>query len=922
MDGARSQQQGTLGQTLVTAAFERLDWGPVPVPGGHDKGTDLLCIVRDRRLVELGLVVGVQVKARRTPFHRRVTIDGRPGWWYTEGRRKHLEKWASSGVPHLLVLHNPDSEINFWVHVTRRALTRAGRGWKIFVPESQVLDEHCRNDLLEVAGSARPTLQLQGSTWQRRPDVLDSDMLRHALIVPRLIAPHPNAGVATAVTATQAVALIVRVRLHDLERFGQRHAAVPTPSEMATASDWTWRFAAALHERVTSGEGQSVIDRVDDAPDPARRAAAAAAAAALLIEQTRPDEALQLLDRVRGDPQLSPIDHAWMHLHRARACLEAGDVETVEPDLAEAIRISATHPNDVTATAIAGAAAQMLFTAAGAWDQESLAQAISAGDTAAAWWSSQIVSSGLAAANEREFASWTRHRAIIFSSGDHANDQLLSAGLIAGHVGDHGTWRRASAMLVRDAMIRLNRHADPEKASELLRELCAAGDSKSVERAAQRLVSDGPAAAPAQAAVSIGLDGWTRTTASARLKLIRAAGDVLPAEFADRATQWLSETIAGPEPFVDRVQPSFVVSLQLIDTLTALVAGTSEVVRAKTVEQVAGLAPERDQSVATSWARLVDRLDPRDWEAIDPVRLRHASDGHHDVLALRLLGVAARSDEVARVQLLDRARSGNLDAMALLGDIRGLPADVVTALVERCADRIHDCRATAAQGSSSWGGPDHAADLLRLNLCHPGQARWPPLLELIRDPIVATGHKEQSLRILADNSAAIPDEARPELLDAVRQITGPSPLDLQNTADPVGLATEVACALGPVDEHVVAQRLHALLTTNRAGAARLATRVGGDESVGLLVALATDEYAATRATAVAGLADLLVRGERSAVAETALLTAVDDPGTSVPIALAATLAGKSDLPHLLQDVITLLADHRSARARSFAASRG
>jgi hypothetical protein len=62
MRASRQEQVGGAGTSEVSAAFERLGWGVVE-NSRHDLGTDLFVLARDERLFDLGLVVGVQVKA-------------------------------------------------------------------------------------------------------------------------------------------------------------------------------------------------------------------------------------------------------------------------------------------------------------------------------------------------------------------------------------------------------------------------------------------------------------------------------------------------------------------------------------------------------------------------------------------------------------------------------------------------------------------------------------------------------------------------------------------------------------------------------------------------------------------------------------------------------------------------------------------
>ena len=76
-----SEPTGTAGANEVSANFERINWGPVPNPS-HDLGTDLFVMARDARRFDLGVVVGVQVKAGRSYFREPVLGEAgvEEGW--------------------------------------------------------------------------------------------------------------------------------------------------------------------------------------------------------------------------------------------------------------------------------------------------------------------------------------------------------------------------------------------------------------------------------------------------------------------------------------------------------------------------------------------------------------------------------------------------------------------------------------------------------------------------------------------------------------------------------------------------------------------------------------------------------------------------------------------------------------------------
>jgi len=59
----------------VTAALQRIGWGPVALNVQHDLGTDLFVQARDDRGFDRGLPVGVQVKAGSSCFEQPVHAE-------------------------------------------------------------------------------------------------------------------------------------------------------------------------------------------------------------------------------------------------------------------------------------------------------------------------------------------------------------------------------------------------------------------------------------------------------------------------------------------------------------------------------------------------------------------------------------------------------------------------------------------------------------------------------------------------------------------------------------------------------------------------------------------------------------------------------------------------------------------------------
>jgi Domain of unknown function (DUF4365) len=361
MKGSGSEKTERLGIQAVSTAFIEIDWA-VLENTGHDIGTDLLLLARDEAMFELGVYIGAQVKSGASWFREKYREDGAvKGWWFRDKDGSHLNAWAAFPLPHLLILHDPDTKKTHWVRVTPDQVISTGKGAKILVPAANTVDEAHRGDLLAVARTVSDNVDWQGSAWTLGRAIAADDLLRHALIVPRLIAPHPNSGTEKPVGPAEVLALAAQARLRDLHRFSEVYAEVPSADEMLASPDWSWRLAGALIASLTGQSADALRQVARETPDAPVRSAATVAAVTALVADGHASVALDLVDEALAQDDAAPVDHAWLTAQRARLLLELGDGDLARAAAVSVQPIRQKAPTDVTAAAIAGSAAILLF---------------------------------------------------------------------------------------------------------------------------------------------------------------------------------------------------------------------------------------------------------------------------------------------------------------------------------------------------------------------------------------------------------------------------------------------------------------------------------------------------------------------------------------------------------------------------------
>jgi hypothetical protein len=924
-----SQRIELLGIKAVEKAFAALNWGPLNT-SEIDIGTDLVLMARDARLFDLGLYVGAQVKSGPSRF-KKPKKDGKNiagWWWYDREPEKHLNAWASFPLPQLLILHNVEEDRSYWVHVTPERVESTGKGAKILVPAGNAIDQAHFDELLEVAGSVRGRVDLEGSAWTPGRTFPALDQLRYALVVPRLIAPHPNAGKGDPLTAAQGLALATQARVSDLRQFAHAHAQVPTPEEACDSDDFAWRLVGGLVGWLHGKGVDGLHDVVANAPQPDVWAAATVALTTALLSEGFTRKVRPILEQQLARDDARPIDHAWLTAQHARVCLDLGDIEAARAHAGRVLSIGAISPGDVTAAAIAGSCAILLFNSA-PWGEQQLSQVISASDTTASWWRAQTTNTGLEAIMKRSFRAWSRDRSVTIGREDIANNRLLSAALVASNAADHGGWRHLHGLLGQDTLMRLDRHAPPQEVEDGLSTLRFAGDETAIALAVPHLVANGPATGVTEAARAVDLQNATSTTFLADLSLLRHGADVLEAPTAEAAIKWLLGQVRDPSSLEDRYRVYWLERL-LVETLSELCPSATSSLHGEIVDYLLALPsydeedPGRQDVLGEWWAKLLRNLPAATWTP-DQVRLLGARANElPPALGFAIRGLLAKEDESAKRGLLADVGRGSLLALEAFGKVTELSSDIAAAAIASLAEHTS---AIIERAHEHTYGPGRGVGeaLALLNTWHPDVASWDPVCQLLEDSLVSDTDKSGALAVLANNANRLPAEVQTRLkpiATALAKRQAPvKGFALADNTDVRGIAVLLEGALGALDETDSADRLIALLrgdAQDRQWAVHVAYRPGTTENTGILIALTDDDDVQVRASAASALAALVADESGGALATTALLRAGQDPGVLVPQAIASALSTKENLPTAAAKMLKELRTHPSGRVRALA----
>lgn len=770
-------------------------------------------------------------------------------------------------------------------------------------------------------------MKWEGSSWQGHEPSEDA-RLRYALIVPRLLAPHPNRGAEDSLRPDQGLALAVQVRIHNLQSYLSEVGGAPKFSELNQSPDWGWRLLGAFFERLEEEDAKTLLDVANEAPDAPSRAAASVATACALNDFGRIDEALLLIEAAQEAGGYGTVDQAWLDVQQARFSREIGHLEqTLDFANGARSRLEAVE-GDPTADAIDASAAALILALRIHDSPESFSQALVAGDSVATWWRVQTISSSTGAVVRREFEVWARDTRITIGAEDVPYNRMLSASLMTSHSGDQVGWANRTAAIAQDQLLRLDRRADSDHAREGLTGLRRGGDDKALELALLHLAQDGPAEAVRAAGSEVKLSLSTHTTAAADLTVLELAGDLLDPEAADRAVSELLAILAEPKQFGERTTPTFLLDVKLVETLAGVLPASGDARRRAVTERLREMAPvaEDNQLLAQAWANLLWSMPAAAWSQGLARDLSAGADRHHTILEQALLGIAARhgGDNEARKRLLREARDGSPAALGELGSVVELPEDAAAEIIARLSERVRK-RIAESKNQISYGGRDPAEALAVMNLWHPAVAEWNPLLELLGAEGMADSYMLRTLVALASSVERIPPQVVRSLRPIIAGLVSRTPLQrspLDSRADVRGPALDLAVAIGAIEDDRAAAIVLEWLAgdgAKRRWAAHISYRLKRCEDIGMLSALTQDPDPDVRAAAAAALTALLPpgAGEDDPVAQ-ALRKAVLDPGVEVAQGIASALAGAGRVGSIADQLRRRLARSISASVRSLA----
>jgi hypothetical protein len=140
-----SEAEGRAGVFEVGLVISKMKWilREQPLP---DTGIDCQIETRDQSKKATGKLIGCQVKSGPKYFREKT-----PSGFVYRGDPEHLAYWRGHSLPVIIILRDEETGSCYWQVVNDKTATSTGKGWKVEVPNSQILGEDAKPLLEQIA---------------------------------------------------------------------------------------------------------------------------------------------------------------------------------------------------------------------------------------------------------------------------------------------------------------------------------------------------------------------------------------------------------------------------------------------------------------------------------------------------------------------------------------------------------------------------------------------------------------------------------------------------------------------------------------------------------------------------------------------------------------------------------------------------
>lgn len=396
-----------------------------------------------------------------------------------------------------------------------------------------------------------------------------------------------------------------------------------------------------------------------------------------------------------------------------------------------------------------------------------MTKAIKARDTAASWWRTQILVSGLSGFVEKTYSQWGNNNVdvAVRKRYDDAVLRICSASLIAGFAADTNNWRYAVVLLARYFLVF---SIDANELVYALNLLRIAGAKDELKLAASHFLRFGPIEPLVQVVNELSLDDSTRISLRCDFALIEKCAPILDTSSADKYALWLLREIENPSKTYAFGSYHWYVN-EAIEVLVNIYNACSSEVMVKIHDHLVMMPNVEDDLLANAYSRIVESIVADDvnrakaWDSRKLAKLAARGDVDKTVLKNAIERLVSTHDLESREGLLERIEAGDINALVSWGNLTDLPKPAVQGMLSNLSNQIETIVKKANSGASTVGGFDKLSVLIKLNISHPDYANWRPCLKMLHDQCVSPKDLALGIEVMIYNYQKIPIDIADEM---------------------------------------------------------------------------------------------------------------------------------------------------------------
>jgi len=395
-------------------------------------------------------------------------------------------------------------------------------------------------------------------------------------------------------------------------------------------------------------------------------------------------------------------------------------------------------------------------------EERNLTKAIKARDTAASWWRTQILVSGLSGFVEKTYSQWGNNNVdvAVRKRYDDAVLRICSASLIAGFAADTNNWRYAVVLLARYFLVF---SIDANELVYALNLLRIAGAKDELELAISHFLRFGPIEPLVRVMNELSLDDSTNNSLRCDFALVGACKSILDTESVDKYALWLLREVEEPSKgYVFGAHYWY--EDEIIEVLANIYDACSSEVMDKIQDYLIVMPGVEDDLLANAYSRLVDSIMADDvnrgkaWDSGKLAKLAARGDIDKIVLKNAIERLVSTHDSESREGLLARIEAGDINALASWGNLADLPESAVQGMLSNLSNQIETIVKKANSGASTVGGFDQLSVLVNLNILHPDCANWQPCLKMLQDHLVSPRDLVPGIKVMINKYQKVPKD--------------------------------------------------------------------------------------------------------------------------------------------------------------------